>query len=320
MRRSIRLLLSMLLLLAIAGCSSEPQSPDLSLSEPKPPVLLNVRIASDLKAPDPALASDPATSQAVLNLFEGLVRLTEKGVSPGLAATWAITANETTYTFHLRDGLTWSNGESLTAEDLWFAWIRLLDPATKSPNASILDGVKGAREFRSGQSPLTGVGFSAPDAKTFVVTLTAPDPTFLAKTASPSLMPVPKRIAAAKRDWASAGGELVVNGPFKLSFWEEGGMKSILVKNPAYWNAQAVKTDEISLFLYTDAQHAMEDFHQGSLDLVPLPSAQILPMIDPALLKSTAGQGYYLQSSALTGLYLTPSGAFDFSVAVKAPE
>ncbi|MDE3077958.1 MAG: peptide ABC transporter substrate-binding protein, partial [Chloroflexota bacterium] len=73
-------------------------------------------------------------------------------VKPGLAEKWDISPDGLTYTFHLRQGLKWSDGSPLTAKDFEYSFKRLFDPATASPYTDIVKGIKGSEEYFSSKS------------------------------------------------------------------------------------------------------------------------------------------------------------------------
>ncbi|NDC80740.1 MAG: peptide ABC transporter substrate-binding protein, partial [Verrucomicrobia bacterium] len=85
---------------------------------------------------DPALVSGQLEGRICAALYEGLTRKDSRGKPvPGVAESWTVSPDGRTYTFRLRLGLQWSNGDPLTAEDFRYSWLRALDPGTASPYA-----------------------------------------------------------------------------------------------------------------------------------------------------------------------------------------
>ncbi|HSM38141.1 MAG TPA: peptide ABC transporter substrate-binding protein, partial [Candidatus Limnocylindrales bacterium] len=162
--------------------------------------------------------------------YAGLTRLDEQGEPyPSLAESWTVSDDGTTYTFRLRGGLTYSDGSSLTSDDVRRSWLRILDPATGSTAPDVLTVIAGAPERLAG-GPEAGVGIDAPDARTLVVQLRHPAAYFPAIAATPSAFVVPPR-ADASPNWQSVDG-FVGSGPYVASGMD--GTTLVLGANPRY--------------------------------------------------------------------------------------
>lgn len=120
---------------------------------------------SDFITLDPALTQYSNSIYALKALFSGLVGLSDKGeVVDVLAASHTISPDKLTYTFALRDGLKFSDGSPLTAEDVIYSMNRTIDPATRPEVAFYLDLIKGYDDFQAGKvKPLIGSSLQAPD-------------------------------------------------------------------------------------------------------------------------------------------------------------
>ncbi|NLI42371.1 MAG: ABC transporter substrate-binding protein, partial [Synergistaceae bacterium] len=124
-----------------------------------------------------------------LNCFDRLIECItlESGASdlvPGLAESWEVTPDGKTYTFHLRRGVYFHNGEELTADDVVYTFDRMLDPKTQALNTDILNFVDGAQDRLDGKTDTTK-GLKALDKYTVQITLSQPFAPFLSVMASP---------------------------------------------------------------------------------------------------------------------------------------
>ena len=130
---------------------------------------LKVQVGPNPETIDPALNSAVDGANMILHAFEGLLIIDKDGaIQPGQAETWEQSEDGLTWTFHLRDGLKWSDGSDLTANDFVFAWKRICDPETAAPYAeTVLSMVKGYDDAIGGNTDALAV--TAPDDKTFVV-------------------------------------------------------------------------------------------------------------------------------------------------------
>ena len=219
---------------------------------------------------DPATATLPDEFFIIRALSEGLVTPApthpagkpQELVLPGAADHWEISADGLTYTFHLRANGTWSNGEPVTAQDFLDSYRRLLTPSTGASKASLFYMVKNARAFVGGTiSDFSTVGFSAPDAHTFIVTLERPSPNFLIYAASGPWIPInPRVVATAGRNW-TAPANFVGNGPFTFAAWRLH-QHLIVKKNPRYHTPAAVRLEEIR-FVVLDSNDAEERAYRG---------------------------------------------------------
>jgi ABC-type transport system substrate-binding protein len=161
---------------------------------------------------DPARINAASDVQLLLQLYAGLTRLDENGAPyPSLAASWEVSADGQTYTFRLRQGLTFSDGSPLTASDVRRSWLRILDPATGSSAPDVLSVIEGAPERLAG-GPESAVGIEAPDDGTLRVRLRHPASYFPAIAATPTAFVVP-RSADATADWQRIGA-FVGSGPY----------------------------------------------------------------------------------------------------------
>ena len=141
-------------------------------------------VGSEWSSLDPQVNFDAAAAWILADAYEGLVNFDPNGaIIPGAAETWESSADGKTYTFHLRDGLTWSNGDPLVAQDFVNAILRTLNPETASEKGYYFYStiqVKGASGLANGETTDTAtLGVTAPDARTVVVEMVTPAPHIL---------------------------------------------------------------------------------------------------------------------------------------------
>jgi ABC-type transport system substrate-binding protein len=187
-------------------------------------------LGSEIKTLDPAFINDASDVQLLLQLYAGLTRLDEDGEPyPSLAESWTVSDDGSTYTFTLRDDLTFSDGSPLRADDVRRSWLRILDPATGSTAPDVLSVIAGAPERLAGGSE-SGVGISAEDATTLVVTLRHPASYFPAIAATPTAFVVPPT-ADASQDWQSVD-HFIGSGPYVTESLDD--TRLVLLANQEY--------------------------------------------------------------------------------------
>ncbi len=193
---------------------------------------------------DPNLVAESAGTNITSNLFEGLL-VWAAGNSPpvpSMATGYTVSEDGKTYTFTMREGVTWSDGVPLTAEDFRYSWLRGLHPDTNSQNAQqIWRYVKGAEDFfRRRTTDPADVAIRVPDPRTLIVELVAPTSFFPDLLTYIAYAPVPRHaIEAHGKQWVRPGN-IVVNGPYTLTEWSPRD-RAVLEKNPRYWAAAEVE-------------------------------------------------------------------------------
>ena len=233
---------------------------------------------------DPQVVTAYTDQNILLALFEGLTAIDERTSQPVPAAAeaWEVSADGLAWTFHLRQGLRWSNGEPLTADDFVRSWRRMLSPALAAEYANLLYPIRNAEAFNHGAVSDPGaLGLFAPDPRTVRIELAQPTPYVPALVAQPPWYPVNLRVlgrfgAAAARGTAwTRPGNLVGNGPFTLKEWIPNSRIEVL-RNPSYWNAARVALRQITFYPTESPDTEEKDFRAGQLHVTySIPLAKI---------------------------------------------
>ena len=226
---------------------------------------LVVQLGPDPETLDPALNSAIDGANMILFAFDTLLGVDEDlNVVPALAESWEESEDGMTWTFHLREGLKWSDGSELNAEDFVYSWQRMADPETAAPYAeTVLGMVKNFSEISTGEMEPSELGVSAPDANTFVVELGQPC-TYFDKIASfVASSPVQQETVEANGDaWAVDPSTYVSSGAFMMTEWVPGSHITY-TKNPNYWDADSIKLDSIKCLLIEDMNAALSAYETG---------------------------------------------------------
>jgi oligopeptide transport system substrate-binding protein len=216
---------------------------------------------------DPQLARMEAAMTILRDSYEGLVSMAPDGSAvPGAAESWTVSGDGRRYTFRLRPSARWSNGDALVADDFAFAFRRLVDPATASQYALMLETVVNASDIVAGRKPPGTLGVSAPDAATLVVELAEPSPYFTAMLSHPSTFPVHRATLAARGREFARPGVAVTNGAFVPREWQIGS-HIVAKRNPHYWNDAANRIDAVRYVHVADPVTELTRFRAGDLDI-----------------------------------------------------
>lgn len=233
------------------------------------PAVLNVGNASEPRDLDPQLCSGANETRLGLNLFEGLVSKDPRDLKiiPAVSDHWKVSKDGLNYSFHIRKGAVWTNGEKVTAQDFVYSWIRLLTPATAAEFSSFGFHFKNGKAFYEGKiKQISELGFKAIDESHLEISLENPSPYFLALLAHPALFPVSKGAIEKNGNRWSRPENLVSNGPFILSKWKSNEVIE-LKRNPSYWDSKNVRPDQVNVRFVTKADTEEKMFRAGELDV-----------------------------------------------------
>lgn len=258
---------------------------------------ITVNFASEPMTMDPALNSAVDGSVMANHLFEGLMKWESTGeevegsegtcdsakLTYGQAESYDKTTNDdgtVTYTFHLRDGIKWSDGKDVTAGDFEYSWKRLVSPDTAADYNYMLDCVVNANEIMAGEKDPSELAVKAVDDKTFEVTLTTDLPYFEELCAFPAMMPVREdMIEKAGDQWTFDTATYISNGAYKLKEWTHNS-QIVVEKNENYYDVENLGPETITFKLMDDQNAMLSGFNSGELDFIEdVPQAEIANLI-----------------------------------------
>lgn len=270
---------------------------------------LTVNIASEPQTIDPALNSAVDGAIMINHMFEGLMRWVDSGaetvgsdgtctnaeLSYGQAESYDKVSNEdgtVTYTFHLRDGIKWSDGQDVTAQDFVFSWQRLVNPETAADYSYMIDCVVNANAIMNGEMDPSELGVSAPDDKTFVVTITSDLPYFTEICAFPATFPVREDIVSDSQ-WTYSPDTYISNGAYKMTS-RVTNSEIVMEKNENYYGVDTLGPDKITFKLMDDANAMLSGFNSGELDFIEsMPTDEVAGLLASGDLKIVDYIGTY---------------------------
>ena len=229
--------------------------------------LLRTRLNADIRSTDPGTNRDANTDAVVAHIVEGLVAFRDDtSIGPMLADSWAVSNEGKTYTFHLRQGVKFHNGVTMTADNVVWSLKRWLDPATQWRCLSEFSATGIARIEK----------IEAPDPQTVAITLDQPTALFLPTLARPDC----GQTAVIHRDSVGTDGKWIApigTGPFKLGEWKRGQYMDLVrfdgyvprsEPRTGYTGAKDVKVDRVRFNIIPDSSAAKAGLLSGSLDVI----------------------------------------------------
>ena len=209
-----------------------------------------------------------------VSALDELLTFDEEGEIEYRAATsYEVNDDATLWTFHLREGALWSDGTPVRAEDFKNTMVRSLDPASGNGYANYLFPIENAEAIYNGEADMDSLGVETPDDNTLVFHLSEPCVYFLDLLRLPVYTPSCTKYAdAVGSGWDKNPETSVSNGPFYLAEYVPE-QYFVIKKNENYWNADAVKLDQITYKFFSDQQSMVSAYETGEVDIAPsLPS------------------------------------------------
>ena len=232
------------------------------------------------------------------NSMEGLYRLgKDSKVEPGIAKATKISKNKLHYTFTLRKGAKWSNGDPVTAQNFVYSWQRTIDPKTGSSYSYLFDGIANANSIINGKKSPTSLGIKADGKYTLKVTLDKQVPYFKLLMGFPVFFPQNEKTV--KKYGSKYGTEskyMVYNGPFSMSGWTGANLSWKFIKNKHYWDKKNVKLAGINFKVNKSPATAYNLYQSGKSDMSQLSTEQAKQLSKkPGFRVEKSGQMTYLE-------------------------
>lgn len=234
------------------------------------PGTLYLRLSSNPTTLDPALITDVIGGTIAAKLFNGLIRFNENlDIVPDIARSWDLSPDQRTYTFHLRRDVRFSNGRTVTAEDVRYSFERVLTPATRAPLTWVLDKIEGADAFLAGKATNIS-GIRIENDHTLVLKLGKPFGPFLSLLAMTTAYVVPRE--EVDRLGQDFGTHPVGSGPYVLTEWKHG-QSLMLTAREDYFESRP-RLNGIYYRVIPEDLTAVMEFETGGLDALLIPSSE----------------------------------------------
>ena len=238
---------------------------------------LRLNLSSEPDYLDPALNSSVDGACLAANSFSGLYTYDASGVPvPACATGYEVSEDGLTYTVKLREGLKWSDGSDLTANDFVYSWKRAAADETGADYAYMFDNFK----------DFPNIDVSAPDATTFVFTLNAPCAYMEDLMAFPTFFPVKQEAVEGYADWQTSPGGwcqeagFVSNGAYVCTGWNHE-QSMTYEKNPYWYDADKVTVEKLEYMLSSDDTAIYAAYNAGDLDFADaVPTDEVASLLN----------------------------------------
>ena len=264
MKKVLLVLASVLMLVSLVGCGSNETAQETSEN------VLSVCIATEPDTIDPALNSAVDGATLTAHLFQGLAKWAKEDgklvikadAVEELTAPVENADGSVTYTYTLREGLKWSDGQDVKASDYEFAWKRAASSALGADYGYMFEVVAGYPD---------NLEVTSDDAaRTITVTLPVDLPYWNELMAFPAFFPVRQDVVADEA-WSTEPETYICNGPYYIDSWTHNSLLT-LKKNPNYIDAADITAEQIDFYLSDDSNAMLANFKNGDwlmIDDVP---------------------------------------------------
>ncbi len=226
---------------------------------------------------DPALNSASSGSNVLKLAHAGLMGFQfvdgTPGLAPELAESYTVSDDKLTYTFTLREGLKWSDGQDFKVSEIIPAWNRAASAALGADYGFLYDIIDG---YNAGEGPLNLVADDA--TRTLTVKLVNPTSYFLDLCAFPTFYPVRVDVTDDEGIWATKPDTYIGMGPFKMTAYKVDDVISF-EKNPNYWNAGSVKLAGVNCYLSEDNVAILTAYENDTAQFINAISPEEFPRL-----------------------------------------
>lgn len=265
---------SVALALTLAACGNSQSSGSKQMADKQ---VLNLSTTETISTLDNSAASESVSLTALYSTNEGLYRLGNKSkLENALATKTTVSKDGLVYTFNIRKGDKWTNGQPVTAKDFVYSWRRTANPKTAANYAYLFDGIKNFSAIQKRTVSPSQLGVKAPSDYKLVVTLSHPVPYFKLLLAFPTFFPE-QQSAVEKygKRYGNDSNTVSSNGPFKVVGWNGTNNTWKLKKNTNYWDKKHVHLSQINFQVVKSPSTGLNLYNQKKLDVTPLTGTQV---------------------------------------------
>ena len=260
----ISVVLMLLMVPAFVFSGGKQEAPEVGAAPAAPePTTLKFALPGNPDSLDPHKTSGTLTFQVCKSIYDTLAEPDKDSgkIVPALAESWTVSADNLSWTFKLKSGVKFHNGDTMTSADVKATFDRVRSEEAGSVHFKEFAGIE---------------SIDTPDASTVVFNLTGPSAPFLGSIASGWSAILPKSLIDSGHDFDS---KPVGTGPFKLVEWVRDN-KVVLAKNENYWMKGLPTVDNVEMFIIPETSVQVQSLMAGQVDVVFIVDSDSIPMLE----------------------------------------
>ncbi|MDR1569193.1 MAG: peptide ABC transporter substrate-binding protein [Oscillospiraceae bacterium] len=259
MKRLLACLLTLTLLVVSAAALA-----DESTAKSEKRIIFSIQ--ADPVTLDPTINNVSPGTTITAQLFGGLFKYAKSGseLIPDLAEGYTISEDGLTYFVTLKENAKFSDGSAITAQDVYYSYLRCLDPLVGSTLTTDLRPIKNADAYNKGEVAKEDVGIQVIDDRTIAFTVEVVTPWFLSQSGGYKI--VKANIAEDNPDWLKSPETIICSGPFLITSIEPKA-KYALAKNPYYYRAEEMAVEAVDIVIIEAAEAELTAYANGEIDV-----------------------------------------------------
>lgn len=235
-------------------------------------IVIKYNIIENAKNLDPQSATDYASNLIIQNTFEGLLKVGKNGeLTEGVAKDFSVSQDGLVYTFNLKKGIKWSDKDAtpVTSNDFLFAFKRLINPVTNSPNVSNFFNIKNAKKIYENKFSIENLGVKTNGDYQIIFELEQSDPLFpQLLTTTPTMPCNEKFFIETKGKYGLDYKNIISNNVFYVKMWVQDEHQSNYIslrKNKNRTSTENIVAG-INFFVEPNESKTVEDYNKGNVD------------------------------------------------------
>lgn len=273
-KKIFTILLASILAFGMVGCSGTTSTYPGTVDKD----MITINVLAEPTNINSLYMTDNISQSILAHCMSGFTRLDENDMPVAdLAESWDINEDKTEYVMHLRKDAKWSNGDQVTVNDFYYAWVQQMTESTGALYASYLyNHIKNGEDFYNGKVDESKLGLKVIDDYTLKIEWAHPMNNGLFYLSQAFYYPINQKAyeSIGDENYAKDADKMVTNGAYTITEWVHDDHLT-MEKSKDYYDAANIKINKVKLAMIADSNTSFNAFKAGEIDVTNLYSEQI---------------------------------------------